>query len=167
MTPPGYQPTWLVGVRDIETKELMCSITGVPVYTFVENDKIKMCEINFLCVHKKLRDKNLAAVLIAEVTRRVNLRNKWQAIYTSGKVLPTPFTEAIYYHRSLNPKKLIDIGFSGLRKNQTIPMMKKLYNLPEETTLEGLRPMGPKDVAGVTKLINDGLEKYVVKFHYT
>jgi len=45
--------------------------------------------------------------------------------------LPTPFTQAIYYHRSLNPKKLIDIGFSGLKPNQTIPMIKKLYNLPE------------------------------------
>jgi len=27
--------------------------------------------------------------------------------------------------------------------------------------------MGAKDVAGVSKLINDGLSKYVVKFHYT
>lgn len=39
-----------------------------------------MCEINFLCVHQKHRSKNLAAQLIAEVTRRVNLRNKWQAV---------------------------------------------------------------------------------------
>lgn len=90
-----------------------------------------MCEINYLCVHKNCRSKNLAATLIAEVTRQVNLRNKWQAIYTSGVVLPTPFTQAIYYHRSLNPKKLIEIGFSGLKQKQTIPMVKKLYNLPE------------------------------------
>ncbi len=46
----------------------------------VETDKIKMCEINYLCVHKKHRSKNLAATLIAEVTRQVNLRNKWQAV---------------------------------------------------------------------------------------
>ena len=36
-------------------------------------------------------------------------------------------------------------------------MMKKLYNLPEEPTIEGLRPMGKKDVASLTKLINEGL----------
>lgn len=71
-------------------------------------------------------------------------------------VLPTPFTQAVYYHRSLNPKKLIEIGFSGLGKNQTIPMIKKLYNLPEETTLP-FRPMGKKDIVSLTKLINDGL----------
>jgi hypothetical protein len=33
-----------------------------------------MCEINFLCIHKKLRAKRLAPVLIKEVTRRVNLQ---------------------------------------------------------------------------------------------
>ena len=47
---------------------------------YVEEDQIKMCEINFLCVHKDIRAKNIAAILIAEVTRRVNLKNKWQAV---------------------------------------------------------------------------------------
>jgi hypothetical protein len=32
-----------------------------------------MVEINFLCVHKRLRSKRLAPVLIKEITRRVNL----------------------------------------------------------------------------------------------
>lgn len=81
----------------------------------VEEDKIKMCEINFLCVHKDYRAYKLAALLISEVTRRVNLRDKWQAIYTAGKTLPTPFTRATYYHRSLNPKKLIEVKFSALQ----------------------------------------------------
>ena len=136
---------------------MVCSITGVPVHVGVEEEKIKMCEINYLCVHQKYRSKNLAATLIAEVTRRVNLRNKWQAIYTSGTVLPTPFCQTIYYHRSLNPKKLIEINFSGLGRNQTMAMVKKLYNLPEEPTLP-FRPMNKKDIASATKLINNGLE---------
>jgi hypothetical protein len=49
-----------------------------------------MVEINFLCVHKKLRAKRLAPVLIKEITRRVNLENVWQAAYTAGIVLPKP-----------------------------------------------------------------------------
>ena len=72
-------------------------------------------------------------------------------------MLPTPFCQTIYYHRSLNPKKLIEINFSGLGRNQTIPMVKKLYSVPEEPTIP-LRPMAKKDIAGVTKLINNGLE---------
>lgn len=78
-------------------------------------------------------------------------------IYTSGVVLPTPFAQAIYYHRSLNPKKLIDIGFSALKPNQTIPMVKKLYNVPEEPTLP-FKPMSKKDISSLTKLINDQLQ---------
>lgn len=49
-----------------------------------------MVEINFLCVHKKLRSKRVAPVLIREITRRVNLQGIFQAVYTAGVVLPKP-----------------------------------------------------------------------------
>lgn len=49
-----------------------------------------------------------------EITRRVNLRGIWQAAYTAGVVLPKPVATAQYWHRSLNPKKLISVGFSRL-----------------------------------------------------
>lgn len=75
-----------------------------------------MTEINFLCVNKKLRSNRLAPVLIKEITRRVNKRNMWQAVYTAGVVVPTPLAKARYFHRSLNPKKLIEINFSCLGK---------------------------------------------------
>jgi len=85
----------------------------------LENN-VKMTEINFLCVHKKLRANRLAPVLIKEITRRVHMRNMWQAVYTAGVVIPTPIAETRYYHRSLNPKKLIEVGFSSLGPKQTI-----------------------------------------------
>lgn len=81
---------------------------------------IVMAEINFLCGHKKLREKRLAPVLIKEITRRVNCIDIWQAIYTAGKTLPTPFGTAQYWHRNLNPKKLIEVGFSYLPAGKTI-----------------------------------------------
>ena len=49
-----------------------------------------MVEINFLCVHKKLRSKRVAPVLIKEITRRVNQENIFQAVYTAGVLLPKP-----------------------------------------------------------------------------
>ena len=39
-----------------------------------------MAEINYLCVHKTERSTKIAALLISEVTRRVNKRDKWQAV---------------------------------------------------------------------------------------
>ena len=44
----------------------------------------------------------------------MNLRGIWQAAYTAGVVLPKPVATAQYWHRSLNPKKLIGVGFSRL-----------------------------------------------------
>jgi len=36
-----------------------------------------------------------------------------------------------YWHRSLNPRKLIDVKFSHLSRNMTMQRTLKLYKLPE------------------------------------
>merc|ERR1712018_332819 len=92
---------------------------------------VKLVEINFLCVHKKLRSKRLAPVLIKEITRRVNCQGIFQAVYTAGVVLPTPVGTCRYWHRSLNPKKLIEVQFSHLSRNMTMQRQIKLLKLPE------------------------------------
>ncbi|KAL3320993.1 Glycylpeptide N-tetradecanoyltransferase 2 [Cichlidogyrus casuarinus] len=74
----------------------------------------------------------MAPVLIKEITRRVNRRGIFQAIYTSGTNLPRPVSTCRYWHRPLNPVKLVECRFSSLRQNMTIPRMVKLYKLPNE-----------------------------------
>lgn len=37
-----------------------------------------------------------------------------------------------YWHRSLNPKKLIDVGFSRLANHMTMARTIKLYKLPDK-----------------------------------
>lgn len=112
-----------------------------------------MAEINFLCVHKRLRDRRLAPVLIKEVTRRVNLCDVWQAVYTAGVVLPMPVAQCRYFHRSLNPKKLIEVGFSPLPPKMTLAQTIKALKLPAHTSTPGFRPMERTDVRQVTRLL--------------
>lgn len=70
----------------------------IQISSFVYSHQ-KMVEINFLCVHKKLRSKRVAPVLIREVTRRVNCRGIFQAVYTAGVILPKPVASCRYvYH---------------------------------------------------------------------
>ena len=107
---PNVPKEWLVGVRVAKNQRLVGMITGIPVQVGVKAATLPMAEINFLCVHKKLRTKRLAPVLIKEVTRRVNLKGVWQAVYTAGKYIPTPFSETLFYHRLINVKKLVDVG---------------------------------------------------------
>lgn len=103
LLPPGYNPDWLIGVRAGPKRKLFGCITGIPVTMYLNGRKVNCAEINFLCVHKKLRAKRLAPILIKEITRRVNRCDIWQAIYTAGATIPTPITGAQYWHRSLNP----------------------------------------------------------------
>ncbi len=77
LTPPGYKKDWIFGVRGGKKNKLFGFISGIPVHLEVNGKKLVLAEINFLCVHKQLRTKKLAPVLIKEVTRRVNLCNIW------------------------------------------------------------------------------------------
>jgi len=158
---PGFFPDWHVGVRVAPSNRLVAFITGIPAKIKVQQSKvIKTAEINFLCVHKKLRSKRLAPVLIKEVTRRVNLQSTWQAVYTAGVVLPRPIAECRYWHRSLNPKKLIEVGFSHLAPRMTLARTIKLYQLPTEHKLAGFRKMEKKDVPAVYRIITEYLAKF-------
>ncbi|KAI9916280.1 hypothetical protein PsorP6_017959 [Peronosclerospora sorghi] len=166
LTPPGFHKDWHVGVRNQKTNKLMAFISGVPVKTRVYTNVMPMAEINFLCVHKKLRSKRLAPVLIKEITRKVNLRNIWQAVYTAGVVLPMPVAQCRYFHRSINPKKLIEVGFSRLAPRMTMTRTIKMYKLPDNPALPGFRPMQKKDVAQVTALLKTYLAKFSLVQQY-
>lgn len=160
---PGFNPEWHVGVRVSKTKKLLGFISGIPVKTVVNGQTVKMAEINYLCVHKKLRTKRLAPVLIKEITRRVNLTNVWQAVYTAGVVVPRPITTTTYYHRSLNVKKLIEVGFNSLPSGMPMARYQKMNKVPteNEVTLNGFaRPMTPKDSPQVTNLLKTYLKKF-------
>lgn len=137
-------------------------------------------EINYLCVHKKLRSKRLAPLLIKEVTRQCHLKGIFQAIYTAGVVIPTPVStcryaslsfysdvpaqglDTSYYHRTMNVPKLVDIKFTHVPRNMTLARMIKLYKLPAELKLgsKGLREMEDRDVEGVHALF----ERYMARF---
>lgn len=142
----GFHVDWHIGVRVKDSGKLVAFITGIPAKIRVLQQTRTMAEINFLCVHKKLRSKRLAPLLIKEVTRRVNLTDVWQASYTAGVVLPKPVAICRYWHRSLNPKKLIEVGFSRLPPNSTMSRTIKLYKLPERAATPGVRKMAESDI---------------------
>ncbi|ERN15363.1 glycylpeptide N-tetradecanoyltransferase 1 [Amborella trichopoda] len=160
--PPGYFPSWHIGVRVKGSGKLVAFIAGIPARIRVLDQIVQMAEINFLCVHKKLRSKRLAPVMIKEVTRRVHLENIWQAAYTAGVVLPTPVCSCQYWHRSLNPKKLIEVGFSRLGARMTMSRTIKLYKLPESTVTLGFRAMELRDIPTVTLLLRTYLAQFDV-----
>ncbi|KAK5963976.1 glycylpeptide N-tetradecanoyltransferase NMT1 PWA37_004316 [Arxiozyma heterogenica] len=157
---PGWKKEWHVGVRVKKTQKLIAFISAIPVNLRVRDNEFKSVEINFLCIHKQLRSKRLAPVLIKEITRRVNKCDIWQALYTSGTILPSPISTCRYAHRPINWSKLFDVGFTGLPINKTKADMLAYYAIPNTTKTKGLRQMTPKDVDQALNLF----DKYQTRF---
>ena len=171
LTAPGYHKEWLISVvredKKKNKKKMVGFISGIPVKVQIHGTIMEMAEINFLCVNQNFRSHRLAPVLIKEVTRRIHLRNIWQAVYTSGTMLPKPFAQCTYYHRSLNIKKLLDIRFTYLSPNLNLARAKGIYKLQKEPTVNGIRPMEEKDVEEVTKLLEEHESRFKVRGFYS
>lgn len=133
---PGTKAEWLVGIRVTASQKLVAFISAVPIHLKINDAEVESVEINFLCVHKKLRSKRLAPVLIKEITRRVNLYDIWQALYTAGVVLPKPITTTRYTHRPLNWDKLHDVGFVGVPEGVSEEAMKSKYVVNKKQNLK-------------------------------
>ena len=162
LSPPGYRKELHLGVR-VKGK-LVAFISATPAMIRIHDKTVKIEEINFLCIHKKLRNHRLAPVLISELIRRSNLTGVYQAIYTAGIRVTRPETQLLtqfqYWHRPLNSGKLLDIGFYQLNPRITRNQFTRLYRLPEVTRTIGLRPMIESDISPCSHLFSNYMKKY-------
>lgn len=133
-----------------------------PIVANVSDRDLGAVEINYLCVHKKLRSKRLAPVLIKEITRQCHLKGIFQAIYTAGIVIPTPISTCRYYHRTLNVPKLVDVKFTYVPRDMTIARMVRQSKVPSTPFLSrsGLREMEERDVPAVAELYRRYMERF-------
>ncbi|KAH4005694.1 glycylpeptide N-tetradecanoyltransferase [Parastagonospora nodorum] len=156
---PGWKKEWHVGVRATASGKLVAFISGIPISLRVREKTLKCSEVNFLCVHKKLRAKRLTPVLIKEITRRCYVEGTFQAVYTVGSLLPTPVSTCRYFHRAIDWEKLYDVGFSPLPHGSTKQRQVIRYKLPDVTATPGLRQLEAKDVDAVVDLLRRYLER--------
>lgn len=157
---PGQKKNWLVGVRVDETKKMVGFISAIPIKVRIHNCIMNTSVVNFLCVHKKLRSKRLAPVLIKEITRRIRCEKIFQSIYTCGKNITKPFSIGTYWHRIVNVKRLLNTGFIGVPKNMTMSSLIKYHRIPTDKRLAGFRPSIESDAENILKLMNDYFKKY-------
>ncbi|KAH0478093.1 MAG: uncharacterized protein KVP18_004149 [Porospora cf. gigantea A] len=150
LCPPGYRPEWHLALKDAD-EVLKGFISAVPANVVVRCCRVPLVEVNFLCVRKDLRAQRYAPLLIQEITRLVNLQNVYQALYTSGTVIPNPVGSSTYFHRTLNLGKLIDVGFTRVDKSMTRAHAEKKFRVPNCSL--SYRPMTEADVEPVRQLL--------------
>ncbi|XP_041670983.1 glycylpeptide N-tetradecanoyltransferase 1-like isoform X2 [Cheilinus undulatus] len=151
LQPPNWLSEWHCAVRVDTNNKLVGFIAAVPADVCIYETEKRMVQVKFLCVHKKLRLKRMTPVLIRELTRRVKQQGIYQAFYAAGIVLPTPLSSC---------RKLVDVGFQGLRQNMNLQTALKFNRLPEVTKTPGLRPMTKADVVGLQSVLQSHLRKF-------
>lgn len=128
--------SWILAVRVEKTKKLVACITGVPIKLKLPMERvvIKTVEINFLCVHKKLRDKRLAPVLIGGIKRYIRDTSESIkcAIYTMPFEVAQCVTEYKYYHRIIDIGKFLEAN-DTLVGDQQLKRLQKKY-IPSKVT---------------------------------
>lgn len=164
---PGWRAEWHIGVRAKESGKLVAFIAAVPSTLRVRSARLQSVEINFLCIHKQLRSKRLAPLLIKEITRRVNLRDCWHALYTAGTLLPAPISVCRYTHRPLNWTKLNAVGFTDVPMGATPSQMVARYTLPKSTRTPGLRTMKCEDLDQVYELYEQYYSRFALAQYFT
>lgn len=135
----------------------MATIVGVPKKLVICGKTIKVAEINFLAIHRALRNKRMAQIMIQEMMRRKRLNGFPQAYYTSGHSMPTPFCTSHYMNRFLEPQKLVEVRYTYLPTGMTMKQFVNKWRLPEKKgiKIEGnIRDMQKKDASAVLKLFN-------------
>lgn len=160
---PNMDPEWSVGVRTNNGK-LVAYISAVPLPITIHDKDVDAVGINFLCIHKKLRDKRLAPVLIQEITRRVNMKNIWQAVFTNGINLPGYNAICNYYSRILDVKYLHDNNFMSKQDQTFIRRYNKLLTVHTDTTF---RRCTQNDVPCVVKLLQHSYQDKPLKRRFT
>lgn len=166
LAPPGYKRDLHLGVRSRKAGKLLGFVAAVPIRVQSDCKTTSMAAINFLCVHKKLRSKRMAPVLIKEISRRVTLAGIFAAVYTGAAELPSPAVSCQFYHRNLSPRKLVEIGFMGMSSRMTMARLIKLFKLPDQPTIS-LRLMEERDIPSAHSLLKDYLSKIKFAIDFT
>ena len=167
LRPPHRYPDWYIGIVLRDTQELIGFISGVPARLQVDGKSIRLCEINFLCINKANRNKRITPLLIQEITRRVNLRDIWYAVYTSGSTLPFDSVgKSRYWHRGIDVRKLVKCGFMSIPKTvkslrNPMGALERIYAIPKQTS-QTLRPIRRDDIETISNLFTSYLEKFPV-----
>ena len=156
-TPNAIKSLWVSIVDDI-SRELVAFIAGSVIPSQVtttegttENDK-KPVEIetgvvvvDFMCVNKAYRNRDLSFSLISEITRRATALGHIHAYFTLSKRYTTPLCSFGVYHRLLNVKSLLTTGFTKVPKGKQMRKYVAEHAVPNKPAMTLVKLQDTKD----------------------
>lgn len=105
---PAHKPEYSLGLRCGET--LVGYVLAREHTMSLRGDQHGIVSVNFLCLAKEHRNRQLAPLMIKEIRRRANMNGVFQAIFTAEKDYGFGILTAGYYHYPLNGAPLVSGG---------------------------------------------------------
>lgn len=152
-----------LALRVTKSKLMVGFICSYPITIQLQKNKLTTTEVNFLCVHKKLRCKNVCTLLIKELINICVHNNLKYAYFISNKLLPKPFSNCQIYHRALNVDLLYKTKFINLNNNgmETILSdVKRTLSLPLQPINKNFVKLQEEDLDSAYVILTKYLSKY-------
>lgn len=101
----------------------------------VSTSPIKIADVKFFSVLKKLRGKHIGTIMIKQLTNLLLEKKVITATFKTINYIPKPFCSSRLYHRALNVKKLIETDFTELDNSVKIKNVEEALALPSNTSI--------------------------------
>lgn len=163
--PYGSHEGIYVAIRN-DSNNLIGFIYGMLVELRINGNQLKSSEISLLCIEKDHRISGFAPILIQEATRLINKQGVYTSIYTSERYLPKPISKATYYHRPINIKKLLAVGFLKVDEKCEPSALKKYFEIKDKLP-DFVHKMTEDDIDDAYELHMEYIKKYSCYEHIT
>ncbi len=157
-----HDKSYCLSMRVKKSNLMVGFISAYPTTVQLGRNIVKTAEVNFLCIHKKIRDKNVAPMLIKQLIHECSKKNYKHAYFTSDKLFAEPFFKCQYYHRALNINLLIETGFMNLKQDNKLNDVEKILSLPTETVNNNkiFQPLQEEDINASYDVLMTYFKKY-------
>jgi len=150
-----------ISIKVRENDKIVGFIAAKIIENQVNKDKIQIAEINLLCVHPKLRGKQMTNTLIKELTRLINLYGyNDKAMYISEHSLPNLFAKSRLFHRALNIDNLLKVSFLNMEGKVTVDQIKREIKLPITPSNKNFIPIQEHHLKGAYNCLNEYFSRY-------
>ena len=149
-----------IAIRNKKNNILVGFIGATITLNHFKIETINSADVNFLCVHPKLRNKKMASLLIKELIRRVQLKGCFQGVFMTDRYIPKPIATNKYYHRAIDINHLIKTGFTNVQNNTRVTDIEQAISLPNNPYNKYFAPLCEEDINDVCELLNQYLTKY-------
>lgn len=152
-------------VRTKKSKKIVGFISMQTILVQLYEEEYKTCEINFLCVHKKIRLNKLTPVMIDELLKRcVDMLDyqTYTSVFSSMNYIPTPVSlnSVKIYHRPINIEKLMEYNYCSPANNDgdkdRIVDYYRIYKHSKSTLVK----LNSTHVDKVLELLNNYMTRY-------